>query len=127
MIIDACNEFFVHQPMNAATVSAVVDLGNRGTGATHIPLLLQVTEAATGGGSLEVIVEGSDDKDFTVKEVLASTGDVAVQSLRSGFQLPLAALPKSALRYMRLSLVPNDINSGTISAAVVADLQDAKV
>ena len=127
MIIDACNEFFVHQPLSAAATSRVIDLGAGGTGATMLPLLMQITKSAVGSGSAKLVVEGSNAKDFSASVVLADTGDVAVAKLKMGFRFPLRSLPKSCLRYVRLKLISTGVTAGTVSASVVADIQDSEV
>ena len=127
MIIDACNEFFVHQSLAAAATSRVVDLGVGGSGATMVPLLMQITKTAVGAGSAKFVVEGSNNKDFSASVVLADTGDVAAAKLKMGFRFPLQNLPKCNLRYVRLKLVSTGITAGTVSAALVLDIQDCEV
>ena len=54
MIIDALNTFFSAQSLAANATSEGIDLGEGGTGAGCLPLLIQVTQGATGAGTAKL-------------------------------------------------------------------------
>ena len=126
MIIDALNEFFAGQSLAANATSKVIDLGNRGTGDTCIPVVLQITESAVGAGTAKVTFESSDTKAFTIAKELASTAAVPTAELKTGYRFSIRSLPKTKLRWIRAKLVVTGLTGGKIEVAVVADVDNYK-
>ena len=126
MIIDALNEFFNGQSLAANATSKVIDFGNRGIGATYIPVLIQITEDAAGAGTAKVTFESSDTKDFTVTKEMASTAAIPAADLKAGYRFPIRIMPKTNQRWIRAKLVIAGLTGGKIEVAVVADVDDNK-
>ena len=126
MILDAKNEFFSQQVLTANKTSKVIDLCVRGTGATHIPVLLQVTDDAVGGGTAKVTFEGSETEDFAVKVELESTAAIPAVTLKAGYKLPIRVLPRSKMRYIRAQLIVAGLTAGKIEVAVTTGISDNK-
>ena len=124
MIIDALNTFFSAQSLAANATSEGIDLGEGGTGAGCLPLLIQVTQGATGAGTAKLTFEASNTKDFTVVTELASTAAVPAADLKAGYRFSIRMLPKSSLRWVRAKLTVAGLTGGKIEVALVLDVDE---
>lgn len=124
MVIDGLNTFFSGQSLAANATSKVIDLGNGGSGATCLPLLMQITETAVGAGSAKLVFESSDTKDFTVVKELASTAAVPAASLKAGYRFSVSVLPKTSQRWIRAKLVVAGLTGGKLEVALTLDVDE---
>lgn len=124
MILDMTNLFSDDQILTADTASEnVIDLGSaRDIGKGNpVPLLVQVTEDATGTNpSLKVDIEVSDDAAFSVPEVIASSN--TLDAPKAGDKLSISYMPEGIdKRYVRLEYVVGGTSpSMKVTAGIVA-------
>lgn len=104
-------------PIGAAAAWAY-DLGK----GPAIPLRVQMTTAAAGGTSLQVIVQTSVDEAFSSPIVVLSSAAIAVASLVAGYVFVLDQIPRGVTaRYIRLAYTRvGTLTAGNVTAGVVA-------
>lgn len=92
---------------------------------TPIPLLIQVVTDFAGATSVTAEVQTATDAAFTTPVTLATSGAIAVASLKAGYRFPIVTMPKGNLGYTRIKYtVDGTATAGKITAGFVAALDN---
>lgn len=97
----------------------------RDLGLSDVPLLVQITDAFTGGTSVQVSVQTDDNAAFSSPTTVIQTAAIPVADLKAGYQFPLDQFPVGVReQYVRLYYtVVGTPTAGTITASAVAGVQ----
>jgi hypothetical protein len=126
MILDSQNIFSDAQAVTATAYSDnVIDLGSAGMGAGEpVELLVQVTEAFSGGTDVSVELLSDDNEAFGSAKSLKVSAPIPTAELTCGYRFPLGSLPEGVERYVRLNFTVNgSMSTGKITGCLVADKQ----
>lgn len=107
------------RPHSGGGVWTNIGIGNA------VPLLVQVTDAFTGGTSVAVSVQTDDNPSFSSPKTVLQTAAIPVADLKAGYRFPLDDLPTGTdEQYVRIYyIVVGTPTAGTITASVVAAVQ----
>ena len=107
------------RPHSGGGVWTDIGIGNA------VPLLVQVTDAFTGGTSVAVSVQTDDNPSFSSPKTVLQTAAIPVADLKAGYRFPLDDLPTGTdEQYVRIYyIVVGTPTAGTITASVVAAVQ----
>ena len=129
MMLDKTLLFSDHQAITVTADSENrLDLGAPGMDkGGPLPLFIQVTKTFTDDsgtdGTLTVALHDSaDDSSYAA---LSSTGAIPVTALKTGYRVPLTALPPGVRRYVKLVYTVADASftQGNVSAGLTLDAQ----
>lgn len=98
---------------------------SRDLGMSDIPMLVQVTDAFSGGTSVQVSVQTDDNAAFSSPKTVIQTAAIPVADLKAGYQFTIDRFPIGANeQYVRLYYtVAGTPTAGTITASAVAGVQ----
>jgi hypothetical protein len=101
--------------------------GDMGKG-SPVKLLVQIAEDFDNLTSLNIKLESDDNSSFSTANVLAETGDISLNALKTGYIAALHVVPRGTERFLRLSydVTGTAPNAGKVTAAIVADHQTNK-
>ena len=107
------------RPHSGGGVWTDIGIGNA------VPLLVQVTDAFTGGTSVAVSVQTDDNPSFSSPKTVLQTAAIPVADLRAGYRFALDDFPTGTdEQYVRIYyIVVGTPTAGTITASVVAAVQ----
>lgn len=128
MILDKGNLFSENQAITATDDSQyALELPENVGRGKPVPLLIQVTQdfAAAGAATLEVALQDSSSKDAATFADVVKTPAIALATLKAGYKIPLAFVPYSTKKYIRLNytVATGPMTAGKITAGIVADVQ----
>lgn len=107
------------RPHSGGGVWTDIGIGN------GVPLLVQVTDAFTGGTSVAVSVQTDDNPSFSSPKTVLQTAAIPVADLKAGYRFALDEFPTGTdEQYVRLYYtVVGTPTAGTITASAVAAVQ----
>lgn len=120
MIIDKLLMFFNEEAITGSAASASLDVGaNLGEG-EPVFLHAQVVEAFSGGTSITLALQDSDDN--SAFDNVLVTYPVPLSELKAGYEFKFGSVPRKLKRYLRMSAtVSGTMTGGKLTAFINLD------